>query len=366
MKRAALVLALLLQGCVDKNLCQGHDGTCIGLTVRGSGSITQVDDLHIEVRVPNGDAVDVTRADTLAPSTDLAGPLVDLPVTTAVYLPAGVIDNSTITVQGRVAGAVLSDAESALVIQSGGHYELTLTLAAGSVGGVAACPTFALFCEDFEHDGTPADEPFPKWDPHDAVIIENPGGPMLQIALGIDHSESFRGAYSLMATANTTGQGILEHPIDPPQASGVVAVRAYLYVEAALTAPTSFVQITLSGGDGSNNLDVGAGASSASAKDGGYWQLVLGDGTVTYGGKSAPVAYGAWMCVEAVLDLDNKTASLYATDAFAPDINAPPVMTMDIAMSSATGFEVGLPYAQLVQGVWFDDLAYATQRIGCE
>jgi hypothetical protein len=366
MKRVALVFALLLHGCADKNLCQGYDGTCIGLTIVGEGAIKQVDDLHIEVRVPDGDAIDVTRADTPMTSPDLASPLVSLPVTTVVYLPPKAIGNSTIVVQGRADGAILSGAESSLVLESGGHYERTLTLAPSSPGGVAACPTFAQFCDDFESDGPASDPIFTQWKPSMPYIIENPSGANLKISVGLDHSESFRGAYALRVLSTTTGLGELIHPLDAAPASGLVAVRAYLYAEGSLVNTTDFLHFDLEGGvTGSFGIFVGAGSSAAGLKDTGYWQLVQG-GTITYAGKSALVPYAAWTCFEAVVDLDNKVASLYATDAFAPDIDAPPVAKMNIGVGPVTGFELGLTNAEPIQGVWLDDVAYATQRIGCE
>jgi hypothetical protein len=371
MKRAALVVLLLLHGCVDKNLCQDRSGTCVGVTVRGAGSIAQVDDLHIEVRAPDGDAVSVARADTpMSPSaSDMAGRLVDLPVTTAIDLPPGTIGASTVVVQGLVGGRVLSGAESELTIESGAHYAIDLTLAANSPGGVAACPSFAPFCDDFEHDGVPGpnDDMFLGWDPTSPYLIANPGSATLTVSAGLSHAESFRGLYSYFATANTTGTAVLSHPIEQEVAGGIVAVRTYVYVEGPLADVTNLAEIDFDGGATQvDGLFFGGGASSAAARDAGYWQISQ-DAATVYAGKASPIPYAAWMCVEFVLDIDKGVASIYATDAFAPAENAPPVVQMsDVSHGKVNGFELGLVNAEPVMGVWFDDVAYATQRIGCE
>jgi hypothetical protein len=351
---ALLLAAISIGGCAaEADHCRGHQGTCIGVTTRATGVVIHIDQLHVELRTSDHESVKVVRADT--PATP--GTLVTLPATSAFYPAPDVAGPSTLAVQARSQGRVIGGGSAAVNVASGGHYEVEIDLA-GVPGGVAPCPNDGgvEICDDFEADGTPTSAVYKQWTPSQPFVVDNPGTP----TLALDAAEVFRGSYALRASSGGGGMVLLNRGFMPAVTGGVVAVRGYVYDLTPLVDLTAFFQLEM----GNQSVRVGAGNSGPNLKDAGYWQLSQDVFDPVRGG---PIPLGGWLCVELVVDLDQRQASLYATDAFAPGRSAPPVLSRSIVSAPITGVSIGMPWAPAAdETLWIDDVAVGRGRLGCE
>jgi hypothetical protein len=123
-----VVAVLAVVGCHTTDPCFGHDGTCIGLVVDGSGTISQIDQLSI----------DLSSVGLGTMQTPSVPSLSSLPVTTALYLPANVAGEVTITVSGLLGGSVVGTASATRTITPGDHVsvEVQLSTATSDDGGI--------------------------------------------------------------------------------------------------------------------------------------------------------------------------------------------------------------------------------------
>jgi hypothetical protein len=377
MTRLLSLLFLASVGCQSTDPCTGHDGTCVALTVQGQG-VSSVDQLRYRV-VVGGSAQPLTGVSPAQP-----GAAVSLPTDTAIYFDPGVMGAATLTVDGERNGLIVGSGATSFELSAGGHLAETVVLigstpdgganddlttppedlagadltgfdlagsdlaaqdlassdlAGSDLAASAPCPVGSLFCDDFEGE-TMA---FGKWNGSFGV------GTMATFALNNTHpflygTESFEVA--------STGGGFSLHKTLTAVTSGTLAVRFYVFVSSALTGAVPFLYFTNNG----SPISVGSGSTGKS------WILTPSPDV------APPIAVGSWQCVELDLDFATSKLSLYATDGTTPDRGAGPIASGPLSSTGITEFYLGIysPPTAGTADLWFDDVAVATQHVGCE
>jgi hypothetical protein len=223
-------------------------------------------------------------------------------------------------------------------------------LAAPPDGGLA-CPSGAIFCDDFESGDVS------RWDGL------NPGG--AGVTEQVDGTRPLHGNYALHATAArdapdggvAVAGAVLGKQLPNPATTGTIAAREYVYL-SALPTGSGTVLLDFDGPTFANLIS----ASSSSGK------FTVG-GTLGGHGSQVDVPVGRWFCLELVVDVRSDTTGrvqLYLDGAASPIVDA-----------SGTTLPANQSYAILQAGLlrvdgtvafdaWFDDVALAAQRVGCE
>jgi hypothetical protein len=376
-----LALAALLAACKASDPCAGHAGTCIALEVDGLG-VDAVDQLAILISI-EGRSAPLSAITPPAP-----GPTVALPARTAIYLDAAVSGNATLAVGGYLNGVQVGDGTTGLAIVAGAHQSATVILRSASgdgfvpidfaqppedlagsdlagvdlagsdfaqppvdlagadLGHEPACPAVNIFCDDFEGE-TGA---FAKW---------NGATQGANATFGLDNTQPFLSGSTSFEVNSMGGYWALHKTL--PTASGVLATRFYVYVPVVLTNTTTLIAFLNT--DNTTAFSVAAGFDTTLTQQG-FWKL---HSTSDFFGPQ--IVLDKWQCVEVDVDLTAGTMQLYVTDATTPNRAAAPVITATLPTTSTPGpfyFGIYTIPSTAKADLWFDDIAIATQHIGCE
>jgi hypothetical protein len=213
----------------------------------------------------------------------------------------------------------------------------------------AACPSFAFFCDDFEEgyfDLT-------KWQ----MKYDSAGGSTLEV----DNLQPFKGTQSVYVQA--TGGLVWQAHTFTPITSGMLAVRGYFYSDPAL-APSIYFFYLHRAGTAPVDADWVVGYDNISSS--GQWTIYNKNSGSGYS-LSASAAAGTWHCVE--LDLAINGDGSNTASFFVDGTAATPVTTATSAGSTTfSEFDVGVSYiaGSSANKFHIDDVALATQHIGCE
>ncbi len=368
-----LALALcLLAGCRSADPCSGHDGTCLGLEIKGSG-VSTLDQLRFSLTVAG------LTSPLTASSPATPGRPVTLPTRTALYFAAGVSGAAQVAVEGELAGTAVAAGTTTAVLVAGRHSEGVITLEPLSLGGdgaiadlstptdlsrdlagvdlatsdlatladlngadllASSCPG-DVFCDDFEGEDTS----FGRWNGGDSV------GTMQSFALDDTHP-FLHGSQSLEVTS--AGSTFYLHKLFSA-VSGSLAVRFYFYASSMSGVGATLLHL----GDGVTDLELGLTGSGSLD-----WRLDSGGAEASGGG----VTLNSWRCVELDLDLVLSTFALHDEPASAPHDGDAPVLMGSFTTAPFNVLDLGI-YGAPTTGdadVWFDDVVVGSGRIGCE
>jgi hypothetical protein len=212
-------------------------------------------------------------------------------------------------------------------------------------GAMPACPSFALFCDSFESGD------FSMWQYFSS-------GP--DRFLMVDGLHPFHGLYSLHAgdviSAMPHGEKWVRKTITK-LASGTLALRAYAYIDGTLGQTFDIMALI--------DANSGFGYEVMIGNRGGVANLplVLNGKTNVERVATSPIAGAEWHCFELLVDLAGKV-HLFADGAevvsFAEntDLSGNGYDAADVGDLDSSGDSTG--------SVFLDDVALATQRIGCE
>jgi hypothetical protein len=212
----------------------------------------------------------------------------------------------------------------------------------GDDGGNGACPAFAIFCEDFE-SGSLA-----QWPMTELVGA----GASATITAARPHAGT-RSLEAQVPPAGSSGAACLTGPIGT-HSSGVLATRAWVY------GPVSI-----------QNFDLVLGLSDAANNN---YTVVGGDNSVNWVGSEvrasgSPIDFSStmqttanqWLCVELVFMFG-------ATPHYDVYVDGTQVLSKNALTPSPTynTLRVGAVRADNIGfHVFIDDVAVATQRVGC-
>jgi hypothetical protein len=241
----------------------------------------------------------------------------------------------------------------------------------------ARCPSYALFCDDFEgHARIPWDAPVSGGTPP-------PVAPSLDVTTSSSFpgapGATFHGTRSLLADA--PGAALLPNPAvywlywpyRLPSAitfPGVIAFRAYVYATRKPVEQSYIAYLHSNGPGGTDGIILGAvnGSSTANAT----WTLYdkRGDNFAFNDPGSPSIREGHWYCVELVLTLQLAgNAASTVVNMFVDDqLIANTTIGGASANDKVDQLDIGLPWVQSSDGNQFliDDVVLAKQRIGCE
>lgn len=213
----------------------------------------------------------------------------------------------------------------------------------GDGGGAPACPPGALFCDDFETGDTT------KWD---GKVLSG-----LLDTIQVDAIRPLHGTYSADARGLAGGfdlglagaQTAALAKAIIPTVGGSLWARTYVYFSQP-PAPNEQVLALTAGG----TLGYQAGIGSA-----GSWALYE-DGAVASQASGAAPPGGSWICLELGVDLRNNIVTLAA--------DGQTLIHVKLRQTAVpSDLELGLVEAPATAArIFFDDVAAATSRIGCE
>lgn len=230
-------------------------------------------------------------------------------------------------------------------------------------GAAALCPSFAVFCDDFERGN------LTKWS---TVVTSNNG---VASAVGPTSSlpNPWGGAYSLRVFGgmNASVDGGTP-PLSlanvrasiPPVLSGNVFIRFYVFVPKLLLPATSLAKLTHQNDAAKDDINLKIAAS-----DGVNRYRINTDNAVANDSdhdSTATLPIAKWTCLELEIQLASAGHySLWADGKLVIDVAENTIGTQGLPYDQ---MRVGFSYSPgtVDQEVFFDDVAYATQKIGCE
>lgn len=214
--------------------------------------------------------------------------------------------------------------------------------------GPAPCPPFAVFCDDFE------DPSFAKW----TLLFLANGGTVTSITTPVRSGGRAMKAHAGPSTpvdASYPAVGAGARVTVPAVSSGMLAVRAHVLMPAKLYAETTFVKVFAKNGVDDMNLKIAASGAIKVDSD------TPRAGAELTGTKGPPI--GSWFCVE-------WQATIAASGRQRVLVDGEVVLDAGEDNTTADGFDrvqVGFHASNgaIAQDVIFDDVAIATQPIGC-
>lgn len=231
-------------------------------------------------------------------------------------------------------------------------------------GSAAICPSFAVFCDDFERGD------LTKW----SMVQTSSNGVATAAGPTSGIQNPWAGAYSLRVFGgmNASVDGGTP-PINlanvranvPPVLSGKVFIRFYVFLPKVLLPGSSLaklahqndtvakddISLRIAASDGVNRYRINTDNAVANDSD--------HDSTATL-----PIA--KWTCLELEIQLASAGHySLWADGKLVIDAAENTIGTQGVPYDQ---MRVGFSYSPgaAEQQVFFDDVAYATQKIGCE
>lgn len=231
------------------------------------------------------------------------------------------------------------------------------------------CPSFAVFCDDFENE----DSTFPRWD----ALVTNGTATVTTSTL------AFSGTRSLHVSVDSDAGGdaflsLTTHLGAAFGAGDVFAVRAYLYVSVPQNASAWF-NLYATEAPGNTALKQGSSDQSAPCMNGlatcYYTYINAGPDFTQPSGSSFDTVMNQWVCVEWVVDVsDGGLEEAFVTTApYA--LSGSPVLTgaHDTIIPALTNgydaLDVGYHAGVNVQDLYIDNVVVAKnppgKRIGC-
>lgn len=214
----------------------------------------------------------------------------------------------------------------------------------GTTGdGGGGCPSFAIFCDDFESGSL-----LPKW-----PTTETAGNGVALITTSRPHG----GTRSLEATVPGTASSGNGTPVAPigSHSSGVLAVREWVNATVAIEN----FDLVLGVGDAAIDNYTTVGGDNVA--DWVVSEARAGDSQPTDSSSTTPTTANTWVCVELVFTFGTPPRSqvfvnnvqVLSTNSITPS----PTFT-HLRVGAVRGDNLGFH-------VFVDDVVVATQRIGC-
>ena len=306
----------------------------------------------------------------LAISGALAGALVVLALGGCSLLvdPSGLSDdNATIGGDGSAGGGdggALADGDAGASSNDGALPDAATDATDAADASKSPCPSFAIFCDDFETGNTL------KWSSETAM----PNGSVVVVGPGAGAPNPWAGAFALHAYAGmnatpdggTAPENLAQVRLDiPPILSGTVFVRFYLYLPRALLVNTVIAKL------GHQNTTTGPADIQLKVGDmGGTDRFrVTTDNAIANGSDHdavVPVPVATWTCVE--LGFTLASAGHLSVWSDGVQVIDAPEDTLGTGTAPYDQLRLGLGASAgtVTQELYADDYVYATQRIGCE
>jgi hypothetical protein len=224
-----------------------------------------------------------------------------------------------------------------------------MDLAGADLTPAAACPAFAFFCDDFEEGYFDTGKWQMKYDSGSGSSLE------------VDNLQPYKGNQSVYVQA--TGGTVWQAHTFTPITSGMVAARAYFYSDPS-PAPSFYFLYLHRAGSAPVDADWVAGYDDIGSP--GQWTVYNKNPGRNYNlpGSTAP---GTWHCVE--LDLTFNGDGTNTMQFWVDGVSAGPLTVLATEASTTLGeFDIGVSYiaSSTANKYHIDDVALATQHIGCE
>lgn len=211
------------------------------------------------------------------------------------------------------------------------------------------CPSFATFCDDFETGD------LPKW----TSLLQTNNGKVSVVGTTV-----FAGKHALYATAgpstpvngNYPSVGAGARVTVPAVTTGLLAIRARVFMPKILGAETTFIKAFGKNGRDDMNVKITNGGLVKVDSD------IPDAGPELTGAKGTPIA--EWFCVE-------WQATIGTAGHQRVVVNGENVLDTDENTFTSEGYDsvqIGFNAANgsVTQEIYFDDVVTATQPIGCD
>jgi hypothetical protein len=221
---------------------------------------------------------------------------------------------------------------------------------AGGASVAGACPAGAIFCADFEDGSIPSQ----------ATFATNNYPPTVGNYFTVDGTMAHRGTHALKVTPTAQTQTLAV-------TTGVATFWTRVYLRSldvdtsAVTGHDTFVFAT--DANGVNNVRVGEHSCqlelNSAPTNGAETELVSSGAYMCSGGVA--FARNTWYCLEVFYDGPNGEVRV-----FVDGTEVGPLHATGWGPFAYTAFKFGFEsYGGTARTLWYDDVAVATQRIGC-
>jgi hypothetical protein len=229
--------------------------------------------------------------------------------------------------------------------------------AQGTAGGNGQCPTGAIFCADFESGSIPTQ----------AVYYPDYQRTMMSMYMTVDSTVAHGGTHSLKITPG----GNFSQMLGVMTGTATFWTRFYLRSEVdtvSVSGHDTFVLATDGNGDPNAGQHIRIGEHSCQLEINRKTDdkeilsdAVNGNSMYMCSGGIAPMK-NTWYCMEVFYDGPNSTVRVFvdSTESTALHVTDWGPYTYDMFKF---GFE---NYGGTARNIWYDDVAIATQRIGCQ
>jgi hypothetical protein len=262
---------------------------------------------------------------------------------------------------GGSGGAVGSGGNSGGSSGAGGHAGGAGASQGGSGGGSSASHCAArpgmVFCDDFEADA-PGAPPAP-WTTTEgtATQVTVDGTSPANSGSKSVHVQPASGDYDTFLTLHETA--VL------PVSGGKLYLRFFIRLDQPMTAQhNTFVRADLFAAQGNgNNLLFSEDNQMIMESIGGDGQSAMSNNAYYSDGNmiGAHFDQGQWACVEILLDHNTPAIDVWVNSVEVPDLHST-AWKIDAYDYLRFGFE---KYAGPASDLWYDDIAFGTQPIGC-
>ena len=254
------------------------------------------------------------------------------------------------TPDGSDVGAETCTGDACAPVGADGSQESAADSGPADSDGSAAspCPAFAIFCEDFEKGTLDKFSSIEKSNAGDVSIVMTP------VHMGARAMRAFGGINAAVDGSVPQSEANAVASLGPPK-TGLVVVRAYVYLPKALAGTTTIFKISAASGDDMNvKLQAPSGLLSVDTD-------TAGSGPDQLATKVPP--YSKWFCLE-------WRATLGTNGHHTLILDGTTILDADENTFTAGGYDqlhVGFTAAggASAHEVFYDDLAIATQPLPC-
>jgi hypothetical protein len=260
---------------------------------------------------------------------------------------------------GGKAGAVGSGGSAGGNAATGGHAGSGGSSQGGTSGGASRCGARPgmVFCDDFEADA-PGPPPAP-WTTTEGMAT--------QVTVdGTSPAQSGSKSIHVAPTSNDYDTFLALHDTAVlPVSGGKLYLRFFIRLAQPMTAQhNTFVRADLFAAQGNgNNLLFSEDNQMIMESIGGDGQSAMSNNSYYSDGNMLGVHFeqGQWACVEILLDHNTPAIDVWVNGAEVPDLHST-AWKIDAYDYLRFGFE---KYAGPASDIWYDDIAFGTQPIGC-
>ena len=215
------------------------------------------------------------------------------------------------------------------------------------------CPPFALFCDSFESSD------FQKW----TTLLHTNGGTATVVTSPVRSGAEAMHAFAPMGMLVDGGYksvGAAARKTLAPFTTGLLVVRGYWYFPKALGNETTFIKIIAANGVDDMNLKISTNGGVIKEDSD-----VPGEGAELDGTKAPPVA--KWFCVEWQVTIGSPNQIGHQVVMLDGEV----ILDKDDVNATTMGYATVMPgfaasYGGITQDMYIDDIAVATQPIGCQ